>query len=71
MLWYRGFFYWSSEEVLATYERRNLVDSIGPNPFNANPFYQFHPKSDYQHDIKLLKSQFGSLKEIFASLENF
>jgi len=61
----------SIEEVLVTYEGRNLFESIGPNPFNAHPFYRFDSKSDCQHDIKLLKSQFQSLKEIFASLERF
>jgi|SaaInlStandDraft_4_1057021.scaffolds.fasta_scaffold255749_1 hypothetical protein len=60
----------SIEDVLVTYEGRHLCELIGPNPFNGDPLYQFHPKSDYQHDIKLLNSQLGSLQEIFASLDS-
>ena len=61
----------SIEEVLATYDGCKLIESIGPNPFNADPFYRFDPKSDYHYDIKLLKSQLRSLKQIFASLDRF
>ena len=61
----------SIEDVLATYEGYNLFELIERNPFNANPSYPFDPKSDYQHDIKLLKSQLRSLKKILASLDRF
>ena len=60
----------SMEEVLATYEGRHLFGSIGPNPFNGDPCYPFHPAPDYQHDIKLLKSQLRSLQEILARLDS-
>jgi hypothetical protein len=59
----------SLEEVLATFEGGNLVACVGPNPFNSDPRYRFHPEPDNQHDIKLLKSQLGSLREIFAGLD--
>ena len=60
----------SIEEVLITFESREPLTSIGPNPFNADPSYRFHPESDYQHDIRLLKSQIRSLREILASLND-
>ena len=55
-------------EVLAVFEKRNLPESVRPNPFNKAPFYRFQPKPDYQHDIALLKSQLESLQEILARL---
>ena len=61
----------SIKEVLAVYEGSNLFELIEPNPFNADPLYRFDPKPDYQHDIKLLKSQLGSLKKILASLGRY
>ncbi len=61
----------SIEEVLATFEGSNLFECVGPNPFNSDPRYRFHPEHDYQHDIKLLKSQLGSLREILAGLDTF
>ncbi len=60
----------SIEEVLATFEGGNLFECVGPNPFNSDPRYRFHPEPDYQHDIRLLKSQLGSLQEILASLDS-
>ena len=60
----------SIEDVLATFEGTALFERVGPNPFNSDPSYRFQPEPDYRHDIKLLKSQLGSLREIFASLEN-
>ena len=56
----------SIEGVLPIFEGHNLFESIGPNPFNSDPFYRFQPESDYQHDIELLKSQLFSLQEILA-----
>jgi hypothetical protein len=61
----------SIEDVLATFEGSNLFERVGPNPFNSGPFYRFQPEPDYRHDIKLLKSQLGSLRELFASLDSF
>jgi hypothetical protein len=60
----------SIEDVLATFAGGNLCARVGPNPFNSDPSYRFQPEPDYRHDITLLKSQLGSLQEIFASLEN-
>ena len=31
-------------------------------------FIQFDPKSDYQHDIKLMKSQLKGLRELYRSI---
>ena len=59
----------SIEDVLAAFEGSNLFERVGPNPFNSDPSYRFQPEPDYRHDIKLLKSQLGSLREIFASLD--
>jgi len=56
------------EEVLATFDGRNLLESIGPNPFNKERLYRFQREPDYQHDITLLQSQLGSLQEILARL---
>lgn len=56
------------EEVLAAFEGRNLLETIGPNPFNKDPLYRFQPQPDYQHDLALLRSQLGSLQEILAGL---
>ena len=60
----------SIEEVLVTFEGSNLVACVGPNPFNRDSRYRFRPEPDYHYDIKLLKYQLGSLREIFASLES-
>jgi hypothetical protein len=59
----------SIEDVLARFEGSELFAVIGPNPFNAGPYRRFQPEADYRHDVKLLKSQLGSLQEILASLE--
>jgi hypothetical protein len=59
----------SIEDVLARFEGSDLFAVIGPNPFNVNPRHRFQPELDYHNDIKLLKSQLGSLREILASLE--
>ena len=61
----------SIAEVLGTFAGGNLVEDVGPNPFNCDPRYRFHPESDYHHDITLLTSQLGSLKEILASLDSY
>jgi hypothetical protein len=60
----------SIEQALVTFEGSNLFGSVEPNPFNVNPHYRFCREPDYQHDIKLLKSQLFSLQEILASLDN-
>ena len=59
----------SIEDVLARFESTDLVAVIGRNPFNTGPYRRFQPELDYHHDIALLKSQLGSLREILASLE--
>ncbi len=61
----------SIEEVLGTFEGSNLFKCVGPNPFNNDPRYRFHPEPDYHHDIQLLKSQLESLREILTSLDIF
>ncbi len=61
----------SIEEVLGTFEGINLFECVERNPFNSDPGYRFNPESDYQHDIMLLKSQLGSLREIFESLDHY
>jgi hypothetical protein len=58
----------SIEEVLGSFEGSNLLECVERNPFNMDPRYRFNPASDYKHDIKLLKSQLRSLREILASL---
>jgi hypothetical protein len=60
----------SIEDVLATVEGSNLFECVGPNPFNSDSLYRFQPELDYRHDIKLLKSQLGTLREMFASLDS-
>ena len=60
----------SIDEVLVTFGGSNLKESVEPLPFNVNPHYRFCPEADYQHDIKLLKSQLFSLQEILASLNS-
>jgi hypothetical protein len=60
----------SLEDVLTTFAGGHLLKRLGPNPFNSDPSYRFQPEPDYRHDITLLQSQLGSLREIFASLEN-
>jgi hypothetical protein len=59
----------SIENVLARFEGRDLFAALGPNPFNANPRYRFQSESDYRHDIALLRSQLGALREILAEIE--
>jgi hypothetical protein len=59
----------SIEEVIESFEGIDLYECFGRNPFNIDPGYRFNPKPDYNQDIKLLKSQLGSLREIFASLD--
>jgi hypothetical protein len=59
----------SIEDVLTTFAGGNLK-RLGPNPFHSDPFYRFQPEPDYRHDITLLQSQLGALREIFASLES-
>ena len=59
----------SIEDVLARFEGTDLFAAVRRNPFNAGPYRRFQPESDYRHDIELLKSQLGSLREILASLE--
>ena len=51
------------EDVLVTFEGNNRVACVGLDPFSRDPRYRFHPETDCHHDIKLLKSQLGSLRE--------
>lgn len=69
----------SIEDVLAVFDGSNRFERVGPNPFNCDPHYRrpvrglpthgFQPEAAYRHDIALLKSQLGSLREILASLD--
>lgn len=59
----------SIEDVLTTFVGSNLLESVGPNPFNTEPSYRFSPESDYRHDVKLLHSQLRSLRALLASLD--
>ena len=61
----------SIEEVLEVFDESNLVACVGPNPFNREPGYRFQPEADYDHDVQLLKSQLGSLREILEELDSF
>ena len=60
----------SIEEVLGTFDGTNRFECVEGNPFNMDSRYKFNPETDYKHDIKLLKSQLASLREILASLGN-
>jgi hypothetical protein len=60
----------SIEEVLTTVAGGNRLARLGPNPFHSDPSYRFQPEPDYRHDITLLQSQLGALREIVASLEH-
>ena len=61
----------SIEEVLETLEETNRLECVDRNQFNMNPGDRFNPGPDRKHDIKLLKSQLGSLRAIDASLDKF
>ncbi len=71
----------SIKDVLAVFDGSNLFERVEPNPFNTDPHYRrplrglpthrFEPEPAYHHDIALLKSQLGSLREILASLDRF
>lgn len=51
----------SIEEVLTSCAGGNLLQRLGPNPFNSDPCYRVQPEPDYRHDITLLQSQMGAL----------
>ena len=61
----------SIEEVLGVFEGSHLFEGVGPNPFNRDPRYRwstrgFRLETACHHDITLLKSQLGSLRELCA-----
>jgi len=58
-------------EALRVFEKHNLFESIGPNPFNIKRDYRFNSELDYLHDIKLLKTQLKYLKKTLADLERY
>ena len=71
----------SIEDVLAVFDGSNLIETVGPNPFNTDPDYrppvrgipthEFQSEPAYHHDIALLKSQVAALREILAEIEEF
>ena len=61
----------SIEDVLETFDGINLYECVQRNPFNTDSGHRFNPQSDYYSDIRLLKSQLGSLRGILASLDKY
>lgn len=66
----------SIEDVLRVFESRNYYEGVGPNPFNRDPRSRwstrgFRPETACHHDITLLQSQRGALREIYAGLEHW
>jgi hypothetical protein len=66
----------SIEEVLGVFEGRQLFAGVGPNPFNRDPRYRwstpgFRPETACHHDITLLQSQLGGLRELSAGLDSW
>jgi hypothetical protein len=65
----------SIEEVLGVFEGRHRFEGVRPNPFNRDPRYRwstrgFRPETACHHDITLLQSQRGSLRELCAGLDS-
>jgi hypothetical protein len=65
----------SIEEVLGVFEGSDLLEGVGPNPFNRDPRYRwstrgFRPETACHHDITLLQSQLGGLRELCAGLDS-
>ena len=65
----------SIEEVLGVFEGSHLCEGVGPNPFNRDPRYRwstrgFRPETACHHDITLLQSQLGALRELCAGLDS-
>ena len=61
----------SIEDVLEIFADESLFLTTIPNPFNSDPQdYRFEQEADSKHDVKLLKSQLASLREILASLSD-
>jgi hypothetical protein len=61
----------SIEDVLELFQDESLFLTTVPNPFNSDPkYYRFEQEADSQHDVQLLNSQLGSLREILASLSD-
>jgi hypothetical protein len=66
----------SIEEVLGVFEGgRQLFAGVRPNPFNRDPRSRwstqgFRPETACHHDITLLQSQLGGLRELCAGLDS-
>jgi hypothetical protein len=65
----------SIEEVLGVFAGHQLFAGVGPNPFNRDPRYRwstrgFRPETACHHDITLLQSQLGGLRELSAGLDS-
>jgi hypothetical protein len=66
----------SIEEVLGVFEGHQLFAGVGPNPFNRDPRSRwstrgFRPETVCHHDITLLQSQLGGLRELSAGLDSW
>ena len=65
----------SIEEVLRIFEDSHLCEGVGPNPFNRDPRYRWstrglRPETACHHDITVLPSQLGGLRELCAGLDS-
>ena len=60
----------SIQHVLNLFEKTNRFECVERNPFNTDiNFVRFDRKSDYQHDIKLLRYQLNSLLELLKGID--
>ena len=61
----------SIEDVLEIFEDERLFLTTVPNPFNSDPkYYRFDQETDSKDDVKFLKSQLASLREILAKISD-
>ena len=60
----------SIEQVLRIFGTMNLARSVSPNPFNIYSHHNFNQEAAYSHDIDLLKTQLGHLRETLAGLDD-
>lgn len=60
----------SVEEVLGIFQHSNMFEVVSHNPLNIYSHHNFKAEDAYKHDIKLLKSQLGYLKETLADLDD-
>lgn len=60
----------SVEQVLGIFQHSNMFEVVSYNPLNIHSQYKFKAEDAYKHDIQLLKSQLGYLKETLADLDD-